>query len=198
MDRPDARTANPDHAGPDAPVNFGDGYPILITSTASLRALNRDIVTTGDAEAVPMNRFRPNLVIDEAEPFAEDGWNSLKIGDVILDLVKPSDRCIVTTIDQLAGETAGSEPLDTLRRTRLSAVRTIPGVLFGWNAVPRKGHFGRVAVGDGVEILERRDGFDGGALLRKPRSAGRPASSAGSDPLKNGVSAAVPARDRRP
>ena len=179
MDRPDARTANPTFAGPNTPVSLADAYPILIATTASLRALNRDIVTTSDAEAVPMSRFRPNLVIEDdatsdggtPAPWAEDRWKSLRIGNVILDLVKPCDRCIVTTVDQHSGETVGSEPLDTLRSTRLSARRDVPGVLFGWNAVPRAGHLGRVAVGDPVEILERRDASIEGAVVRPARTA---------------------------
>ncbi len=189
LDRPDARTANPDYAGPNAPVSLGDGYPILIATAASLRTLNREIVTTGDAEAVPMSRFRPNLVIEAGElqgggslaPWAEDGWKTLRIGDVVLDLVKPSNRCVVTTIDQLSGQSAGREPLDTLRRTRLSANRAIPGVLFGWNAVPCAGHLGRIAIGDAVEVLERRDESTEGAIVRPARKAAPPATRSAGD-----------------
>ena len=104
IDRPAARTANPAFAGEGASVSFADGYPILVVTAASLRALNRTIVNASDtAEAVPLSRFRPNLVIEGAEPWAEDGWRTIRIGDVVLDLVKPCDRCIVTTIDQATG-----------------------------------------------------------------------------------------------
>ena len=170
LDRSDARSADPDHAGPSAPVSLADGYPILLTTTASLRELNRTIVTSSRAEAVPMSRFRPNIVIDDDEssegPFAEDGWQSVKIGDVVLDLVKPSDRCIVTTIDQLSGQSTGTQPLIPLSQTRMSTDRNWGGVLFGWNAVPRKGCLGRIAVGDVVEILDRREAL----LLNTPRA----------------------------
>ena len=153
MDRVDARFASADHAGPQTPVSFADGYPVLVAGRASLRALNSAIVENG-GESVPMSRFRPNLVIDQAEAWAEDGWRTIRVGECVLDLVKPCDRCKVTTIDQQTGREAGTQPLQTLRRLRMSADRDIPGVLFGWNAVPCK--TGRLQAGDRVEILETR------------------------------------------
>ena len=169
IDRPGARTANPAWAAEGSPVSLADGYPILVATLASLRALNRSIVLSG-GDPVPMSRFRPNLVIDDAEPFAEDGWATLRIGEAVLDLVKPCARCTVTTVDQAAGTIAGDEPLASLRHLRMSADRRVPGVLFGWNAVPRGA--ATVALGDPVVIEAIREA----EVVRQPQapaSAGR-------------------------
>ena len=129
-------------------VSFADAFPILVTTTGSLAALNEDIEKHGGAP-VTMARFRPNVVIDCDEPWAEDRWDRLKIGEVILDLVKPSDRCIVTTTDQQTGERKGKEPLASLARIHRSTAPRINGVIFGENAAPRA--LGEIGVGDGVE-----------------------------------------------
>lgn len=131
-------------------VSFADAFPILVATTGSLAALNDDIVRNG-GEAVPMTRFRPNVVVDCDEPWAEDHWDGLQIGDVVLDLVKPSDRCIVTTTDQRTGARMGKEPLAALARIRRSTDPRINGVLFGVNAVPRA--LGEIAVGDAVSAV---------------------------------------------
>jgi len=139
------------------PVTFADAYPVLVATTGSLAALNAEIERRGGS-AVPMARFRPNVVIDCDEPWREDYWKALKIGEIEVDLVKPCDRCVVTTKDQLTGETMGREPLESLTRLRMSADPRVKGVLFGWNAVPRgRGH---IEIGDKVEVLtERPEGF---------------------------------------
>ncbi len=82
----------------------------------------------------------------------EDRWDRLQISDVILDLVKPSDRCIVTTTDQKTGARMGKEPLAALARIHRSTDPRINGVIFGENAVPRA--YGEIAVGDLVEIAD--------------------------------------------
>jgi hypothetical protein len=88
----------------------------------------------------------------------EDFWRVVRIGAVEFELVKPCDRCVVTTKDQETGEASSKEPLASLARLRRSADLRINGVLFGWNAVPRT--LGEIAVGDRVEVLERRpEGF---------------------------------------
>lgn len=132
------------------PVSFADAFPVLVTTTGSLAALNRDIEKHG-GDPVPMARFRPNVVIDCDESWAEDKWDRLKIGEVVLDLVKPSDRCVVTTTDQKTGERMGKEPLAALARIHRSTDPRINGVIFGENAVPRA--LGEIAVGDSVEII---------------------------------------------
>ncbi len=130
-------------------VSFADAFPVLVTTTGALAALNRDI-EKHDGQPVSMARFRPNIVIDCDEPFAEDAWAQIRIGDVALDLVKSSDRCIVTTTDQRTGERKGKEPLAALARIHRSTDPRINGVIFGENAVPRS--FGEICVGDAVEI----------------------------------------------
>jgi uncharacterized protein YcbX len=107
-------------------TSFADGYPILIASEESLADLNSRLDTP-----VPMNRFRPNLVVRGSKPFAEDSWNQIQIGDVKLILVKPCARCVVTTIDKETLETS-REPLRTLSRFRKQA----GGVIFGQNSIP--------------------------------------------------------------
>ena len=139
------------------PVTFADAYPVLIVTRGSLAALNAEIVAHGGA-AVPMARFRPNVVIDCDDAWREDFWMRLRIGGIEFDLVKPCDRCVVTTKDQATGESMGKEPLASLARLRRSADPRINGVLFGWNAVPRG--TGPIEIGDRVEILaERPEGF---------------------------------------
>ena len=141
--------------GRDAPfdVSFADGYPILIATTASLEALNDYVKEQGEA-ALPMSRFRPNIVIDGAQPWAEDSWKQIKIGNVIIDCVKPCTRCIMTTLDPMNGESLGDMSLKALTSLRRSADKRIKGVLFGTNAIPLG--VGHIKQGDKVEILETR------------------------------------------
>ncbi len=139
------------------PVSFADAYPVLIATTGSLAAVNAEI-ERARGTAVPMRRFRPNIVVDCDDAWAEDFWRVLRVGDAEFELVKPCDRCVVTTKDQSSSEAMGKEPLASLARLRRSADPRLNGVLFGWNAAPRT--LGRVAIGDAVEILERRpEGF---------------------------------------
>ena len=125
-----------------------------MTTTASLAALNDDILA-GGGEAVPMNRFRPNVVVENDRPWGEDGWAAIQIGDVVLDFAKPCVRCSVTTVEQDCGVRPSDEPLATLRRTRKSGDARVPGFLFGWNAVPRGQ--GRLSVGAPVSVVEERE-----------------------------------------
>ncbi|MDY8108998.1 MOSC domain-containing protein [Fulvimarina sp. 2208YS6-2-32] len=149
------RTADETFAPPESPVTLADGFPLLVTTNASLRDLNARLVQTG-FDPVPMSRFRPNIVIEDADAWGEDEWRTIQIGGVVLDLVKPCARCTMTTVDQLDGVVSGEQPLKILREIRMSADRSVPGMLFGWNAVPRGE--GRLDVGDAVDILERRSG----------------------------------------
>lgn len=135
------------------PVSFADAYPVLIATTASLAAVNAEIERAG-GERVTMRRFRPNIVVDCDEAWGEDFWRVVRIGGAEFELVKPCDRCVVTTKDQDTGESMGREPLASLARLRRSADPRINGVLFGWNTMPRT--LGSVTVGDTVEVLERR------------------------------------------
>lgn len=120
-----------------APVTFSDGYPLLLTNTASLKLLNEKIRDTykSSENQVTMDRFRPNLVIENDQPFAEDNWREITIGAIIFDLVKPCKRCIVTTTNQNTGQRNSlQEPLKTLATFRNFPAR---GILFGVNIIPR-------------------------------------------------------------
>ncbi|MEM7734262.1 MAG: MOSC N-terminal beta barrel domain-containing protein [Deinococcota bacterium] len=121
------RPVDPDYAQTDAHniVSFADGFAVLVISEASLADLNSRL-----DEDLPMNRFRPNLVISGASAYAEDGWTDLHIGEAILRIVKPCVRCVVTTTDQTTLD-RGREPLKTLATYR----RALGGVIFGQNAV---------------------------------------------------------------
>lgn len=147
------RTANPDWAGEGVPVGFADGYPVLVTTTGSLAALNQYLTENGQL-AVGMDRFRPNIVVDCDEPWAEDGWSALEIGGVGLDLVKPCERCVMTTRDQLTGEQGKGDPLPAVRHLHFSTDRRAPGPIFGWNAVPRGQ--AELRLGDEVSVPGRR------------------------------------------
>ena len=147
------RTASIEWAGEGTPVTFADGYQVLITTTASLAALNADMRTHGE-EGIGMERFRPNIVIDTDEAWAEDQWASIEISGIRFDLVKPCARCIMTTQDQTSGSRDAPSPMPAMGRIRMSADRRVPGPLFGWNAVPRG--TGRIRIGDMMTVVEER------------------------------------------
>ncbi|MDO1581636.1 MOSC domain-containing protein [Rhizobium oryzicola] len=149
-----SRTASSEWAGPDSPVTFADGYQILVTTTGSLAALNADMQKHGEVP-VTMDRFRPNIVLDHDEPWAEDGWTAIEIDGLVLSFVKPCSRCIMTTQDQLTGSREGANPMPAMGRIRMSADRRVPGPLFGWNAVPLG--TGRIVIGADVKVLEQRE-----------------------------------------
>jgi len=143
------RPVDPRFGQPDDHVNFADAYPLLLCNESSLQDLNNRL-----KNPVPMSRFRPNLVINGAAPWAEDDWRIVKIGDLILEVVKPCDRCQVTTIDQQSGvQPDGSEPLRTLATFRRDAQNH---VIFGQNAIGRK--LGLIRLGDQVQVLEHKKG----------------------------------------
>jgi len=156
IDGESQREASPEWAGDGTPMGFADGYQILVTTSGSLRALNEDMERHGEG-SVGMDRFRPNIVVDCDEPWAEDAWTGLEIGGIRFDFVKPCPRCIMTTQDQQTGSRDGANPMPAMGRIRMSADRRVPGVLFGWNAVPRGE--GLVRVGDAVTVLGTREAW---------------------------------------
>ncbi|QGG89969.1 MOSC domain-containing protein [Agrobacterium sp. MA01] len=156
IDEESRREASVEWAGEASPMGFADGYQILVTTSGSLRALNEDMERHGEG-SVGMDRFRPNIVVDCDEPWAEDAWTGLEIGGVRFDFVKPCPRCIMTTQDQQTGSREVASPMPAMGRIRMSADRRVPGVLFGWNAVPRGE--GLVRVGDAATVLGRREGW---------------------------------------
>ncbi len=126
------RYANPEYAGPvPVPVSFVDGFPVLVCNRASLDELNARM-----PEALPMERFRPNLVLEGLPAFAEDTIREIEIGAVTLRLVKPCTRCIIPSTDQRTG-VRGTDPLPVLRTFRFD--RELLGVTFGENAIVAAG-----------------------------------------------------------
>jgi uncharacterized protein len=149
-------------------VSFADGYPLLLAVESSLGVLN-ELIAAGPLASegpLPMRRFRPNVVVAGASPWAEDGWRRLRIGDVVFRSVKGCGRCVLTTIDP---DTAvqGKEPIATLARCR----RWDGKVWFGVNLIPdwpqyggtasATGPVGAITVGDPVQVLEQADHPDG-------------------------------------
>lgn len=153
MDETAERTVGAEWAGEPVPVGFADGFPILVTTTGSLAAVNRTLASTGQP-VVGMDRFRTNILVRHETAWDEDLWEAIEIGGIRFDLVKPCARCIMTTQDQSTGERVGGNPIEALRQDRMSADHRVPGVLFGWNAVPRG--TGRIALGDPVRIVSTR------------------------------------------
>lgn len=119
------RPVNPKRARSGDVVSFADGYPLLVISEASLADLNSRL-----EQPLEMRRFRPNLVLADCAPFAEDHFTSLTIGHVSFRAVKRCDRCSVTSVDPATGE-RGKEPLRTLARYRLEDGK----VWFGMNLI---------------------------------------------------------------
>lgn len=168
-------------------VSFADGYPLMAISEASLEDLNGRIaegllqdyypVSSQNAAAatppkqggelfvpLPMNRFRPNLVVSGSDAYAEDDWTNVRIGDAVFRSTKPCERCVITTVDQAKGDFAGKEPLKTFASYRM-AKDIMPeryeslgvgpnAVLFGQNLIAES--LGKtIKVGDAIEILGR-------------------------------------------
>lgn len=133
-------------ARPGDTVTFADGYPLLAVSEASLMNLNDRILENMGAP-VPMNRFRPNIVVDDCTAFAEDAWTRIQIGDAVFRNGGPCARCPITTTDQLTGE-RDKEPLKTLatfRRDQGDSTR----INFGINLIHETKQ-GALRVGDPV------------------------------------------------
>jgi uncharacterized protein len=159
LDDPTRRRVNPAYSRDSDRVSFADGYPLLLTVEASLDELNTRIAAGPLATEgpLPMRRFRPSVVVSGAEPWAEDSWRLLRIGEVVFRAVKGCDRCVMTTINP---DTAakGKEPIATLARTR----RWDGQVWFGTNLIPDAPQRGSsIRVGDPVAVLEQAEHSDG-------------------------------------
>lgn len=138
------RPVKPAYALPSDVVGFADGFPLLVASTSSLDDLNARM----DAP-LPMDRFRPNVVVSGPPAWDEDAWTRIRIGDLSVRIAKPCDRCVITTTDQRTGE-RGVEPLRTLALFRQRDSK----VYFAQNGVPEAA--GSIAVGDAVTVVDRQ------------------------------------------
>jgi uncharacterized protein len=135
--------------GVKVPTLFSDGYPFLVIGSASLADLNGKLLAAGRA-ALPMNRFRPNLVIDGIEPFEEDYVESFQLGDALLKPVKPCPRCPMPSIDQASG-VAGPDPLDILRTYR-GKPQLDDAICFGMNSIVIAGGGERLHAGQEITL----------------------------------------------
>jgi uncharacterized protein YcbX len=122
------RFANPTYAGSaPAPMGFADGFPVLVCNQASLADLNERL-----PESIPMERFRPNVVLEGLPAWAEDRIDALTLDGVRLRLVKPCTRCTIPSIDQHTGQPS-TDPAPVLRQFRFD--KALRGITFGENAV---------------------------------------------------------------
>ena len=135
-------------------TGFADAYPVLLISDGSLNDLNRRLWAQAKLPVKDEN-FRSNIWVKGCDPYEEDRWKRIRIGDVVFDVVKPCQRCSITQVDlEMNTYRPDHEPLLTLGRYRH---QTIPqtgkqGVMFGQNLVHR--NHGTIQVGDVVEVLE--------------------------------------------
>jgi len=127
-------------------TEFTDGFPILVISRASLSELNGRL-----AVGLPMERFRPNLVIDDVGPYDEDRIHELRADGIAIRIVKPCTRCVITTTEQSTGERDGVEPLATLKSYRFNA--PLRGVMFGQNAIIVRGIGAMLTEGQKLEVV---------------------------------------------
>jgi len=126
-------------------VSFADAAPLLLTTTAALEELNTRLQRSGSS-AIPMDRFRPNVVVRGATAGADDHWRTLRIGNAAFRVSNACKRCKVITIDQSTGEFAGNGPLATLATYRADG----PSVTFGQHMMAEAS--GSISIGDSVAI----------------------------------------------
>lgn len=146
-------------------VSFADGYPVLVIGEASLADLNERIANAdeGVRAPLPMERFRPNIVVSGSDAYSEDDWRRVRVGEAVFRATKPCARCVMTTIDQSKGDFAGKEPLTTLATYRM-AKDVMPervarlglgenAILFGQNLIAET-QGAMIKSGDKVEVID--------------------------------------------
>jgi uncharacterized protein YcbX len=137
------RLVDPDFAADKQTVGFADGFPTMLVSQSSLDDFNSKLDSP-----IGMDRFRPNIVIDGCEPYAEDSWKQIQIGEITFSIVKPCARCIIPSINQQTG-IKQPEIIDALNTHRRRDNKTF----FGQNAVHNQA--GDISVGDAVILLRK-------------------------------------------
>jgi uncharacterized protein len=140
------RQVDKDYAKNEEIVSFADAFPILLIGQASLDDLNSRLPSP-----VPMNRFRPNIVVSTSVPFDEDTWGNFSLGNAKFSAAKPCARCVLTTVNQATG-IKGIEPLKTLTQYRNFNNK----VLFGQNLLFRGGE-SKIKIGDYLEVKTRKN-----------------------------------------
>lgn len=143
----------PDQLGENTHTLFADAAPFLVANQASLEALNRELASRGHQQ-VPMNRFRPNIVVRGLEPFVEHRLGGLFSSDCRLKFCHPCERCVVTTIDQdTAEKDPGWQPFNTLKEINPMPGKKKPAPAFGQNAILETGDRAVISVGDCLEAF---------------------------------------------
>ncbi|HSC55472.1 MAG TPA: MOSC N-terminal beta barrel domain-containing protein [Phnomibacter sp.] len=140
------RPVDPDYAKRQEQVSLADAFPMLIIGQSSLDDLNSRLDV-----AVPMNRFRPNIVFTGGAAFEEDGWIQIEMGANVLNVVKPCARCVLTTVDQDTAE-KGLEPLATLSSYRKQGNK----VMFGQNVLPVTIEHS-IRIGDAIHVRSKKN-----------------------------------------
>ncbi|MFN2517623.1 MAG: MOSC domain-containing protein [Jatrophihabitantaceae bacterium] len=154
LDDPTRRSPNPLYSKESDRVSLADGYPLLLATEESLKAVN-DLIAAGrhaHEGPLPMTRFRPNVVLRGAAAWAEDRWRRVRIGAVDFRVVKGCDRCVLTLVHP---DTAarGKEPIATLSQHR----KWDGKIWFGMNLIPDTPG-ATITIGAKVEILETSQG----------------------------------------
>jgi uncharacterized protein YcbX len=144
-----ARLVDPTYSPEEARVGFADGFPLLVVGGATLDDINARLVANNQ-QPIGVERFRPNIVIEGAEPYAEDSWRELQLetehGAIRIDIVKPCARCSIISNDPRTG-VQGVEPMRTLQTYR----RHGKHVYVAQNAIPRSE--GRIVTGASVTVV---------------------------------------------
>ena len=122
-------------------TGFADGFPLLLIAQASLDDLNSQL-----EQPVSMQRFRPNFVVAGCAAFAEDSWKIIHINTLVLHVVKPCSRCIITTVNPTLGLITSPEPLRTLATYRKRDNK----IYFGQNIIHQ--NTGQVTLGEKIAI----------------------------------------------
>jgi uncharacterized protein YcbX len=142
-----------DQLGENTHTLFADAAPFLVASENSLQALNRELASRGH-EQVPMNRFRPNIIVSGLEPFVEHKTGGLYAGAWRLKFCHPCERCVVTTINQATAEKdPGWQPFNTLKEINPVPGKKKPAPAFGQNAILETGDGVVISVGDRLEVF---------------------------------------------
>lgn len=129
-------------------ARFADAYPLLLVGAASLDEINLRLRAAGRAP-IPMDRFRPNLVVTGTDPFEEDYTEALHCGGIVIKPVKPCARCPIPAVDQATG-IPGPDPLDILQSWRAKAILD-GAVCVGMNCIVTVGVGGTLRVGQACE-----------------------------------------------
>jgi len=141
------RAVDKRYAANDEITSFSDGYPILMIGQLSLDNLNEKL-----AEVLPINRFRPNIVFTGGHAHIEDEMAAFEINGINFLGVKPSARCMITTVNQQTAE-AGKEPLRTLAGYRMKNNK----IYFGQNVLQQQ--HGSINIGEEIKVIRQAEPF---------------------------------------